>query len=45
MTVEPCWPHSVRCAEITGSWLIAASTWAGPYTLRLDGNSKLTARP
>ena len=35
MTCEPCWPHSVRCAEISGSWLMAASTWLGPNTVVL----------
>ena len=35
ITCEPCWPHSVRCALMSGFWLMAASTWLGPYTSEL----------
>ena len=36
MTDEPCWPHSVRCALMSGFWLMAASTWLGPKTVVLE---------
>ena len=45
ITCEPCCPQRVRCADISGSWLMVASTWLGPKTVVLLEKMKLSALP
>ena len=30
MTLEPFWLQRVSCLDISGFWLMRASTWSGP---------------
>src|SRR5665811_2571025 len=45
ITCDPCWPQSVRCELMSGSWLMVASTCLGPNTVVLFEKTKLSDLP